>query len=496
MKNMYIEDNTKILLSEDINYDYLNNNYCLFSSYKSNSWVIEKDKNIIDFIKDNKGKEIDFSSINSKYKIKKEKIYQLFTEGFLSINNNWKIENFINNRNDKYSLFILHFSEICNLNCTYCFANSKKISKKNNNSVLTFSDIKKIINIIKNSLDLISNIFAIEFNSGEIFLNQDFVFKSIEYIKEEFKNSEYEIRFPLQTNGTILNSKIINFLKLNNLSLSISLDGPEEIQNKNRPFYVGKGSFNIVYNNIKKASKNNINVGILSVINHPKNYIKLYEFILKNSDIIKGFKMNPIYTAGKQKKENITNNNQNIEFFYDELGKHYIQIIDDFLENKLEKTSFISPFENFRFALMNVLYPGKAFMCYTFPCGAGKNQLAFGYDHKIYPCQEFIDDKELSLKDFREINSLHELKLNPVINKLNNAKLPEDCKNCAYFPFCQNACASHKYHFYKNFNAKIPDCKYFKNIYKYIFTKISENSSKLKDYINRYVIKEVNKVKK
>lgn len=53
-------------------------------------------------------------------------------------------------------------------------------------------------------------------------------------------------------NGTLLTDEIIKFMKDNEVSLLISMDGPKEIHDKNRVFSNGMGSFDKIMNNINK----------------------------------------------------------------------------------------------------------------------------------------------------------------------------------------------------------------------------------------------------
>jgi uncharacterized protein len=60
------------------------------------------------------------------------------------------------------------------------------------------------------------------------------------------------IDFSLTTNATLLQSEIIAFLADNDVGVTISLDGPRELQNRFRVFHNGAGSYDVVAPKIKE----------------------------------------------------------------------------------------------------------------------------------------------------------------------------------------------------------------------------------------------------
>ncbi|MBI4646033.1 MAG: hypothetical protein HY738_05405 [Bacteroidia bacterium] len=65
--------------------------------------------------------------------------------------------------------------------------------------------------------------------------------------------------FVATTNGTILNNKILNVFQKYGSEIFISLDGPENVHNRNRPYRNGKSSFKMVMSKVKLLDKYNIN---------------------------------------------------------------------------------------------------------------------------------------------------------------------------------------------------------------------------------------------
>ena len=63
------------------------------------------------------------------------------------------------------------------------------------------------------------------------------------------------IDFSLTTNATLLKPEIIEFLAENQVGVTISIDGPREVQDKFRVFHNGTGSYDVVAPKIKELLK-------------------------------------------------------------------------------------------------------------------------------------------------------------------------------------------------------------------------------------------------
>jgi len=167
--------------------------------------------------------------------------------------------NYISN-NKKVGLMYFILSTGCNLACKYCFIeknNCNNHSEINMTKDTAIIALEKYIKYLKENPDI--NDPQIIFYGGEPFVNYEVMKEVVNYAKS--KNSN--IRFSLVTNGTLITDDIIEFLKTNNISIGISIDGPKEINDSNRIF---KNSNTSVYDSvievIKKCKKNNLNYGL------------------------------------------------------------------------------------------------------------------------------------------------------------------------------------------------------------------------------------------
>lgn len=134
----------------------------------------------------------------------------------------------------------LHVSNDCNLRCKYCFADGG--SYKQTRRLMTIQTAEDFVNFCHTHFDRIGEIV---FFGGEPLMNVEVM----EYICDRFKNYYKEDeslgmpRFCIITNGTLMTPRILEFIKENISFVTVSIDGPEEINDINRMYKDGAGSY-------------------------------------------------------------------------------------------------------------------------------------------------------------------------------------------------------------------------------------------------------------
>lgn len=147
---------------------------------------------------------------------------------------------------DIFNDFVLTLNNDCNLDCIYCCI------KKEEKIVDDKTIEEAIIQFHKNFMEkkLVKANFSI--TGGEPFLYPGKIRFVLDNLKRLFKSNLEKLQLRIITNGTIYNEEIV---KGNSIILQITLDGPEDIHNKRRPYKSGKGSYSRVIDNIKKYKK-------------------------------------------------------------------------------------------------------------------------------------------------------------------------------------------------------------------------------------------------
>lgn len=148
----------------------------------------------------------------------------------------------------------LQVTQNCNLRCKYCVYSEtiNKRQRSHSNRNMDFNTAKKAIDFLwEHSAD--SSSLDIGFYGGEPLIAIDLIKKVIDYSEKLFVGKE--IGFTITTNATLLSEDIIHYFKEHNVKLMISLDGPKDINDENRVFRNGNGSYDIVMKNIKLIYK-------------------------------------------------------------------------------------------------------------------------------------------------------------------------------------------------------------------------------------------------
>lgn len=149
---------------------------------------------------------------------------------------------------NKISMIILQVTQNCNLRCKYCAYSGSYHNRTHSNRTMNFETAKKGIDfLISHSTD--NEHINVSFYGGEPLLMFNLIKSCIEYA--EFAAEGKDISFNITSNGTLITDDVIKYFIDHNVKLTISLDGPREVHDKNRRFAKnGEGSFDIIYKKI------------------------------------------------------------------------------------------------------------------------------------------------------------------------------------------------------------------------------------------------------
>ena len=147
---------------------------------------------------------------------------------------------------------MLQVTQQCNLRCEYCAYSGMYDNRVHSNKRMTFALAKRSIDFfIDHSRE--SKRVTFGFYGGEPLLEFSLIKQCIEYIENQMEGKE--IHYAITTNGTLLNDEIGEYFAKHNISLAISLDGSKKEHDLHRKFRNGKGSFDVIMNNIKRIKE-------------------------------------------------------------------------------------------------------------------------------------------------------------------------------------------------------------------------------------------------
>lgn len=201
----------------------------------------------------------------------------------------------------------LEVTERCNLRCKYC------IYQDDHNDFRTFTNQDMTLDVAKEAIQFLyrhsEEKVYISFYGGEPLLRFELIKECVEYAKDLFHDRE--VHFALTTNGTLISKEIADFFEYNNFSITVSLDGPEEIHDENRIFENEVGSFKYALEGLKLlvdtyGEKSNYMLFISMVTSGPnynEKYDKIQEFF-RTEQWLSNITVNASYVSyGRFKEE-------------------------------------------------------------------------------------------------------------------------------------------------------------------------------------------------
>ena len=380
------------------------------------------------------------------------------------------------------SLHIIVVTLRCNFKCIYCQASRRSIKEKEYD--MDVKTAKRVVDIIFESP---SKVITIEFQGGEPLVNWQVVKFIVEYAREKNKTEKKKLYISLVSNFSLMTEDKYKFLTEKEVSLCTSLDGPEELQNKNRPFPKGN-SYQVTtswINKIKKEEKKKAKKGkpyyrlsALTTIskfslNHPKEIVD--EYIKWGFDGIHLRPLSFLGLSGGLAKEKIG-------YPAEEFMQFWEKAMDYIIEINIRGRLFYE--RGVKIMLTKILTdrdPG--FLDLRSPCGAAIGQLVYNHDGKVYTCDEgrMVKDDTFMIGDANK-NNYKEIISNPKVKTMVTASILDNlsCDYCVYKPYC-GVCPVLTYALYGNLFPQLINtdrCKIHKGMFDYLFKKLQDEKVK------------------
>jgi len=151
---------------------------------------------------------------------------------------------------------VLNVTNQCNLACTYCYEYGEdKIVDTEHGKKPKFMSEQTARESVEFLLRESGTVAHLTFFGGETLLNFPVLQSTVAYGRRRAAELGKSIDFSLTTNATLLRPEIIEFLVENDVGVTISIDGPREMQDRFRVFHNGAGSYDVVAPKIKELLK-------------------------------------------------------------------------------------------------------------------------------------------------------------------------------------------------------------------------------------------------
>ena len=168
---------------------------------------------------------------------------------------------------------VLNISEGCNLTCSYCFAGQGSYGRE-----VRWMTEEQAYDYTIAAINRFPSLKLIKLFGGEPFMNPRAIKGVCRAVHE---NGDRKIDIATVTNMTIFSNLYVDLIEEYDIHITVSIDGPKEIHDRYRKFRNGKGSFDIIGNNIEKYREHGISI---------KNFESVYTF----SEYLEGFSIGKV----------------------------------------------------------------------------------------------------------------------------------------------------------------------------------------------------------
>jgi len=142
------------------------------------------------------------------------------------------------------SSLVMNITNQCNLSCTYCyeFGADKIATPQGKPKYMDLETARASVDfLLRESKG--RKAVHITFFGGETLMNFKLLREVVTYAREQVAAEGRTVDFSLTTNATLLTAEIIAFLSDNAIGVTVSMDGPADLQDKRRVYKNGRGSY-------------------------------------------------------------------------------------------------------------------------------------------------------------------------------------------------------------------------------------------------------------
>lgn len=361
----------------------------------------------------------------------------------------------------------LNPTERCNLNCTYCYLPDAQRSGGSHMPVETLlASLGKLRDYFRSVMPADRKPRAI-FHGAEPLMNAPAVFEAIDAFADDFV-------FGLQTNGTLLDDKALDFLTSRNVSIGLSLDGPvADITDATRRTWGGKS----VHDKVLRAMDKLRGYGSWSVITTCTT-----ENLPYLTRMVELFHAHEVPTCMLNTLRCTLPGARGVKPADGDMAKAFFAAMDRTYE-LYQETGRKLMVANFANILIGILAPtARRLMCDISPCGGGRAFFALAADGSLYPCSEFIGlprfnggslltggvEAALASAAFKEVTTRDVDRFSP-------------CGDCAIRHFCGSPCPAEAFEMNGGMDKIGAFCDFYKEQVNYALRLIADG--KADDYL-------------
>lgn len=332
------------------------------------------------------------------------------------------------NRSTVIKALCLHVAHTCNLNCEYCFASQGKYHGER--ALMSLETGKRALDFLIENSGTRRNL-EVDFFGGEPLMNWDVVKQLVAYAREQEKTHNKNFRFTLTTNGMLIDDDVIDFCNAEMSNVVLSLDGRKEVHDRLRKDYLGRGSYDIIVPKFQEFVRRRGEKSYYMRGTFTHNNTDFTNDILHMADL--GFtelSMEPVVCAPGDPAA-LTEEDLPVLF------EQYELLAKEMIKRKKNGNGFTF------YHYMLDLKHGPCIYKRISGCGSGTEYMAVTPSGDLYPCHQFVGEKEYLL------GNIYDGVTNKDVQnefKLCNAYARPECQDCWAKLYCSGGCAANSYH--------------------------------------------------
>lgn len=147
---------------------------------------------------------------------------------------------------------VLNVNTGCNLSCTYCYKEDLTTPSKGEKMALETA-IQSVEMLLRESPD--QRNYNVVFFGGEPLSNMPLIREMVTYCEKRFAEHGATVDFTMTTNATLLTEELVDWFNEHRFGLTISMDGPKAMHDKNRITVGGQGTYDVVRRKVEMLLK-------------------------------------------------------------------------------------------------------------------------------------------------------------------------------------------------------------------------------------------------
>jgi uncharacterized protein len=324
---------------------------------------------------------------------------------------------------------VLNVTNQCNLSCTYCYeyGEDKIVDTENGKKPKFMSEATA-----RESVDFMfqqagsNRAVHLTFFGGETLLNFPVLKSTVAYARRRAEELGKDVDFSLTTNATLLRPEIVEWLVDNQIGVTISIDGPKEMQDQFRIFKSGVGSYDIVAPKIRELLRQHRSRPIgarVTLTSQTLDVLRIFRHLTEDIGFHEvGFA--PVTTAA-QRGYAISDGG------FDRMLEQFRSLADEFLEYTLANRHH--GFSNVKETIEEI-HKGAS---KAYPCGAGLGLMGVSTDGDVALCHRFAGSDDHKLGTVR--TGIDRLVQIGFLEK-HHIDHKTDCRVCWARPLCSGGC--------------------------------------------------------